>query len=66
MDRVICFNRDRAGKCMAYSEYICSEHCQARIPTIEAKIKLIANLMPTCSDSSERIELENEMDDAIE
>ena len=66
MDRVICFNRDRAGKCMAYSEYICSEHCQARIPTIEAKIKLIANLMPTCSDSSERIELENELDDAIE
>ena len=66
MDKVICFNRDRAGKCMAYSEYICSEHCQARIPTIEAKIKLIANLMPTCSDSSERIELENELDDAIE
>ena len=66
MDKVICFNRDRAGKCMAYSEYICSEHCQARIPTIEAKIKLIANIMPTCSDSSERIELENELDDAIE
>ena len=65
MEKIVCFNRDREGECLAYNESCCSEHCQARIPTIEGKIALIRALIPNSNARKDRLKLEKELDDAL-
>lgn len=43
--RVVCFNKDKQGKCMAYKEARCYEGCSARISRIEDKISLLECLL---------------------
>lgn len=61
---VTCFNRDRDGNCMAYNEGKCHPHCQARIESIDQKIRLINCLMIQVKSKKELRKLRRELEDA--
>lgn len=59
---ITCYNRDTEGRCLAYNEGTCSPDCQARIPTIEAKIDLIRCLLSRAQSKKDKRELERELE----
>lgn len=64
--KVTCFNRDRNGDCLAFSEFTCSKNCSARLPIIEDKIKLLTHLLNYAKSRTDRAELRKELNEAIE
>lgn len=65
MDKVVCFNRDGEGRCMAYTKAQCSEGCQARIIRIEDKINLLSSLIRKTQARKDQKRLQKEMEEAL-
>lgn len=63
---MVCFNRDKEGRCLAYNEADCSESCPARIETIEQKIELLICLLNKAQSKKDRRELGMELAEAGE
>lgn len=63
---MVCFNRDREGRCLAYNEANCSEGCSARIETIDQKIELLTCLLNKAQSKKDRRELGMELAEAGE
>lgn len=65
MKNLVCYNRDREGKCMAYTKPECSKNCQARIVRLEDKAKLLRCLLSQTQSKKDRRKLENELQETI-
>lgn len=65
MKNLVCYNRDREGKCMAYTKLECSKNCQARIVRLEDKAKLLRCLLSQTQSKKDRRKLENELQETI-
>jgi len=63
---MVCFNRDKEGRCLAYNEANCSEECSARIETIDQKIELLICLLSRAQSKKDRRELGMELAEAGE
>lgn len=63
---MVCFNRDKEGRCLAYNEANCSEECSARIKTIDQKIELLTCLLSRAQSKKDRRELGMELAEAGE
>lgn len=61
---VFCYNRDRAGQCMAYTKPECSTRCPARINNIDQKINLLQCLLARTQSKKDRRRLTEELKDA--
>lgn len=65
-ERVTCFNRDRDGHCLAFTEERCSGTCSARITTIQAKIDLLNSLLNYARSRVDKAKLRKELEEALE
>ena len=61
-EKVTCFNRDKAGECLAYNKGVCSPNCPARIANAEEKIKLLKCLLAKAQAKKDRRKLEEELE----
>lgn len=66
MENLICYNRDRDGKCMAYTKPECSQNCQARIVRLEDKAKLLRCLLAQTQSKKDHRKLEKELEETIQ
>ena len=66
MENLICYNRDRDGKCMAYTKPECSQNCQARIVRLEDKAKLLRCLLVQTQSKKDHRKLEKELEETIQ
>ena len=64
MNRIICFNRDKQGICLAFNKGECSEGCSARIADVDSKIDLLRCLLDKSQSKKDRRKLEEELEDA--
>lgn len=63
-EKVTCFNRDKAGECLAYNKGVCSPNCPARIANAEEKVKLLKCLLTKAQAKKDRRKLEEELEAA--
>lgn len=64
MSVITCYNRDRDGKCMAYTKAMCHPHCPARISDIGKKIELLGSLLAVTQSKKDKRRLSLELEDA--
>lgn len=64
MDKIVCYNRDRNGECMAYNEMDCHSDCPARISDIGNKIRLLECLLKMSQSKKDQRRLSLELEDA--
>lgn len=60
-EKLVCYNRDLEGDCLAYKVRRCYLRCPARIATLEDKIKLLTSLVSRAQSRKDRIRMEKEL-----
>lgn len=63
---VTCFNRNREGRCMAYTRAECSWECPARISNIDQKINLLHCLLARLQSKKDIRKMAEELEDAYQ
>lgn len=61
MEKIICFNQDEQGRCLAFTRGECKKDCYARIRTVEEKIVLINSLLEKGVATKDRNRLKREL-----
>lgn len=63
---VTCFNRDKEGRCMAYTRAECCRGCPARISNIDHKINLLHCLLARSQSKKDIRKMTEELEDAYQ